>query len=81
MVPKAQHAISLLIQPRGALLIRLLPQSVLPAVKFDDKPSAQTKEINDKWAKSMLSTELCGGALPGPEVRPEDALRIGLRTA
>jgi hypothetical protein len=63
VVPKAEHTIALLMQPCCALLISLLPQSVLPAVKLNNKTGVRTKEVNNKGAKSMLPTELYPGAL------------------
>jgi hypothetical protein len=46
------------------LLIRLLPQSMLSTVKFDDQTGTQTIEVNYKGAKPMLPAELYSGTLP-----------------
>jgi hypothetical protein len=76
VVPKSQHRIAILLQPRGASFIFLLPEGMLAAVYFHDQHSVQTDEVGDEGPDGTLAAEFATFDLPLFQSMPQGTLGI-----
>jgi hypothetical protein len=81
VVPEADHAESLRLQPARARIVVRRAIEMLAAVDFDDQPDFQTDEVRDESADGVLSSELPVEQAPVAHALPQRTFGIGLLPA
>jgi hypothetical protein len=77
IVPEAQHAKLLRLQPLGTLAVVFHAFRVLAAVKLDDEPGRQAGEVRDIATNRNLAPKPETFELLGTQIAPQAPLGIG----
>ena len=64
VVPEAENAISLRLQPACTCGVERLAIQVLAAIHLDDQPCFKADEVRDEWADAVLPTEFLAEHAP-----------------
>ena len=78
MVPEPNDAIPLRLQVCGTPVIIFNLQSMLTAIKFNDKSTFNAHEISNEGTYGVLPSELVPSQTPIPQMMPQKAFSIGL---
>src|SRR5258708_5937379 len=76
IVPEAQHAEPLPLQPRRPRIVLREPTVMLPAIDLDDEPPIEADEVDDVATDRHLSAETMTVDLLEAELRPQALFRF-----